>query len=187
MELPLKDRLEIRLQALTGNFNEHSKVHDTAHFHFINIRTDHFDLMILHLIQLAAADQFKTIHFRSIKVDLHIFLTDDLSFKCRGVCKRDIDICDFDLDISCFQGGLNEIFGIFLNDQRLRNTPHILGIIGDDRESQCDRAAAAGYGHISDRFKCIDERTQTDKGVFLESIPVTRLDRAKDHRRSVAE
>ena len=73
------------------------------------------------------------------------------------------------------------ILGVGIDDQGLRNRPHILGIVGDDREAHLDGTGTAGHGDIRHRRIGVDERENALEGIFMERSRIARLGRAEDH------
>ena len=94
----------------------------------IEIRSDHFDLVILYFAHILGLYQLKAVYTGTVELNLHIFTTDDLALECRCVSNRDINICNLDLDVSCLKRGSIELGNIRLYDQALRNLemyPHL--------------------------------------------------------------
>ena len=51
-----------------------------------------------------------TVYTRSVKLNLHVFTTDDLTLKCGSKCNRDIYVCNLDLDVAGLERSRIELF-----------------------------------------------------------------------------
>ena len=130
--------------------------------------------MIFHCGQLFGLYQLEAVFSGTVELYLHIALTDDLALECGREGYRDIDFRDLDLDITRFKRSSVEFVHVFLNDQALRYAEDILGLVGNNRETKCDRACAACYDYIIQRFECINECRHTLEGVLHQVCSITR-------------
>ena len=167
VEFTLNNRLEIRLHVLACNFYDVCKGMFGANLECIEIRSDHFDLVILYFAHILGLYQLEAVYTGAVEFNLHIFTADDFTLECRCVSNRDINICNLDLDVSCLKRGSIELGNIRLYDQALRNLESIL--ICDYREAKCDCACAACYDNRIKRSKCIYECRYTLHGVLHQS------------------
>ena len=184
MELTLNNRLKIRLHLLAGNLNNICDAVFAAKFHLIHFRTNDCDLMIFHFAHLSCLDKLCAVYTGTIKLNLHIFTSDDLTFKCRGKCNRNIDLCDLDLDISGFQGHFIEISNVCAADQSAWNFFHILILICNDRESKLDSACPCCKDHIIHRFECIYKCRYTILGICKKAGRIARCHITEDQCRT---
>ena len=184
MEFTFEYRLEIGLHGLTGNFYYISDALFAAFRHSIDVRSDQFDLMIFDLSCILGLYQLEAIHTRAVELYLHITAADDLAFECRCECNRNIDMSNFDFDISCFQGGCIEFSNIFLNDKALWYTSvygiHGCSIVCDDREAKCDSSCAACNDDSIQRCKCVYECRHTFFGICHKTCSIAWLNVTKD-------
>ena len=184
MEFPFENRFEIGLHVLPGNFGNKCRAHLGTNGDFVEIRADDFNLMILDFMRFSGDAELEAVFPGAVDLTLHIRTADDFAFESGRVGNRNVDVRDFDLDIAGFKRGLDPVFGVFLDDQRLRNTPHVLRVVCDDREAEGDRTGAGCDGQIIDRIKGVDKSEDPLEGVLVHFIVLQRLDRAEDHRGS---
>ena len=180
MELTLNNRLEIRLHLLSSNFYNIGNAVFAAKFHLIHFRSHNCDLMIFHFAHLSCLDKLCTVYTGTIKFNLHVFTTDDLTFKRRCKSNRNIDLCNLDLDISGFQGNFVEICHIGAADKSSRNFFHIFVFIGDNRKTELDRSGTSRKDHIIYRFKCIYKCRYSILGVSKKTGCIARCYITKD-------
>ena len=172
MEFTLEYRLKVGLHTLSCYFYYISRcccLLPTSHL--VEVRSDECDLVIFDLRCILCHNQLAAVYTGTVELNLHIAAADDLAFKCRCECNRDIDVCDLDLDISCFKRSSVEFGNVRLNDQALRNSEDVLGLVGDYRETKCDRACTTCYDNIgSSGCKCIYKCRYTFHGVFHQAL-----------------
>ena len=128
MELTLDNRFKVRLHVFTCNFN--------------NICN-----MVFYFTCITCMYKLCTVYTGTIEFNLHVFTTDNLTFECRCESNRDIDVCNFDLDVTCFQRSCIPFGDVFLADQALRYSCNIF-LVCDNRESKSDSACTTSYDHI---------------------------------------
>ena len=126
-----------------------------SRFKGIDFRAYDRDLVILNLVHGLGLYKLYAVHTGTVKFHTHILTTDDLAFKCRGECNRNIYFCDLDLNISCFQGNLVEISHIRACDQGTRYFFDVLSLIRDHRESKLDRTGSCSQYNVIYRFEGI--------------------------------
>ena len=157
VEFTLNYRFKIRLHSLSRYFYHVSDRILASQFHFIYIWSYNCNLVVLYLIHASCLHKFCTIHTGTVELNLHIFTTDNLAFECRRKRNRNINIGNFDLNISGFQRNLIKISNIRACDQRTRNFCNVFIFIGNHRESKFDCSCTSSQNHIIDRFKHIDK------------------------------
>ena len=157
VEFTLNYRFKIRLHSLSRYFYHVSDRILASQFHFIYIWSYNCNLVVLYLIHASCLHKFCTIHTGTVELNLHIFTTDNLAFECRRKRNRNINIGNFDLNISGFQRNLIKISNIRACDQRTRNFCNVFIFIGNHRESKFDCSCTSSQNHIIDRFKRIDK------------------------------
>ena len=116
MEFTFDNRFKIRLHVLSCNFYNVSDAVLAAHFHFVCFRTNHCDLMIFDFRSFYCMYKFCTVYTGTVEFYLHITTTDDFTFECRCESNRNINVCDFDLNITSFQGCCIEFINNRLTD-----------------------------------------------------------------------
>ena len=157
MELTLEYRLKVSLHALAGNLYHVADAVLAAYLELVEVRSDYFDLVVLNLRCVLCLNQLEAVHTGTVELNLHIFTTDNLAFECRRKRNRNINIGNFDLNISGFQRNLIKISNIRACDQRTRNFCNVFIFIGNHRESKFDCSCTSSQNHIIDRFKRIDK------------------------------
>ena len=181
VDLTLEDRLEVGLHVLARNLDGVAQGNLGAAFQLIQLGTLDDDLVILDLGGVLRGDQLEAVLAGAVNFDLHVALADDLAFERGGVGDRNVDLRDLQLDAACLDGGVDPVLGVVIDDQGLRNGPHVVVVVRDDREAQLDGAGAAGNGDVVDRLIGVDKRIDAVEGVLVEALHIGRLDRAEDH------
>ena len=174
MEFTLDNRLKVCLHVFTCNLNHISDAVLASKLHLISFRSDHCDLVILYLACITSLNKLCTVHTGTVKLNLHVFTTDDLTLECRCKCNRNVNVCDLDLNVTGFQRSCVPLGNICLADQALRNSRNI-SLVCDYRESKCDSACAACYDHVVQRSKCIYKCRNTFHCVFHQSCCIARF------------
>ena len=182
VEFTLEYRLEVGLHALSCNLYHICDAVFASNFEFVEVRSDHFDLVIFYLRHIFGLYQLTAVYTGTVEFYLHIAAADDLAFKCGRERNRNVDVCDLDLNIACFQRSRVEFADVFLDDQALRNRRNILVIVGDYREAKCDRACSACNDHVIQRLKCIDECRYTVFCISHQRACIARSDVSEDQR-----
>ena len=180
MEFTLDNRLEVRLHVLSSYFYYVSDAVLASKFHLIYFWTNHCNLMVFYFRKLTCLYKLCTVYAGTIKLNLHFFTTDDLTFKCRCECYRNVDVCNLNLDITSFKRSSVEFADIFLNDQALRYTEDILCLVCNYRESKCDCACSTSYDYVIQRCKCIYECRYTLECVFHQVCSISRCNVTED-------
>ena len=184
VELALEHALEVALHGLAGDLDDVRDRDLRADFELVEVRALQRDAVILDLVRFLGANQLDAVHAGAVHLDLHVLLADDLALVGGGEGDRDVDVRDLDLDIARLERGVDPVLGVGIDDQRLRHGPHVVGVVGDDREAHLDRAGAAGDGDVIDRRVGIDEREDALHGVLVEGVVIAGLGRAENHRRA---
>ena len=175
VEFTLDNRFKVRLHCFSCNFYYVCDAVFTSQFHLIHIWSYDGDLMIFYFVHLYVMHQLGTVYTGTVKLYLHIATTDDLAFKCRSKCYRDINICNLDLDITRFQRSSVEFAYVFLNDQTLRYTEDIFCFVGHYRESQSDSACATCNDYVIQRSECVNKSRYTFECIFHQRCCISKL------------
>ena len=147
MEFTLDNRFKVRLHVLAGNFNNICDAVLAAKFHVVHFRTNNSNLVVFYFARFTCMYKLCTVYTGTIEFNLHVFTTDNLTFECRCESNRDIDVCNFNLDVTCFQRSCIPFGDVFLADQALRYSCNIF-LVCDNRESKSDSACTTSYDHI---------------------------------------
>ena len=181
VDLTLEDRLEVGLHILACDLDGVAHGDLGADRDLVDFGAFDHDLVILDLGGVLRGDELEAVLAGAVDLDLHVALTDDLALECRGEGDGDVDLGDLQLDAARLDGGVDPVLGVIIDDEGLRNGPHIVVVVGDDREAQLDGAGAAGDGNVVDRLISVDKRVDAVEGVLVEALDVARLDGAEDH------
>ena len=165
VEFTLKYRLEIRLHVLSGNLNNVCNAVLGTYLELVDVRSDQLDLVIFYFGSIFCLNQLAAVYTGTVKLNLHITAADDFALKCRCECNRDIDVCNFNLDVAGFQRSCVEFGNVLLDNETLRNSRNVFVIVCDNRETKCNRTSAACNDHIIQRSKSIYECRYTVFGV----------------------
>ena len=184
VDLTLEDRLKVGLHGLAGDLDGVGQGDLAADGDLVHLGAFDGDLVILDLGGILGDDQLEAVLAGAVDLDLHIALADDLALKGGGVGHGNVDVRDLELDAAGFDGGVDPVLGVLVDDQALRNGPHIVGVVRDDGEAHLDGAGAAGHGDVGHGGIGVDEGVDAVEGVAVEAVPVAGLDRAEDHRRT---
>ena len=174
MEFTLDNRLEVRLHVLAGNLNNVCDAVLASFFHLINFRSYNCNLVILNFRSITGMYKLCTVYTGTIELNLHIFTTDDLTLKCRCKCNRDINVCDFDLNITSLKGSSVEFAYVLLNNKALWYAEDVLCLVCDYREAKCDGASSASNYNVIQRSECVNECRNTVHGVFHKCTCISR-------------
>ena len=174
MELTLEYRLKVSLHALSGNLYHVADAMLAAYLELVEVRSDYFDLVILNLRRILCLNQLEAVHTGTVELYLHIAAADNLALECGCEGNRDIDLGNLNLNISCFNRSSVELGYVLLNDQALRYTEDVLGLVGNYRETKSDCACTASYDNIIQRLERIYERRYTVHGVLHQRACVAR-------------
>ena len=166
VEFTLKYRLEVGLHILSCYIYDVSNLLFASNFHLVEIRSHKSKLVILNFACILSTYKLETVFSGTIELNLHISTTDDLALKCRCKGYRNINLSDLNLDVTCFKRSSIKFGYILLNDQALRYTEDVLGLVGNNRETKCDCACTASYNYVIQRFECVYECRYTLEGVF---------------------
>ena len=147
MELTLDNRFKVRLHVFTCNFNNICNAVLAAKFHVVYFRTNNCNLVVFYFTRFTCMYKLCTVYTGTIKFNLHVFTTDNLTFECRCKSNRDINVCNFDLDVTGFQRSCIPFGDVFLADKALRYSCNIF-LVCDNRESKSDSACTTSYDHI---------------------------------------
>ena len=184
MEFTLEYRLEISLHRLARYLYHIRNALLAAFRHFINIRSNDLDLVVFHFGSILRLYQLEAVHTGAVELYLHIAAADNFALKCGSKSNRNIDMCNFNLNVACFQGGRIELAYIRLHDQALRNLDIycLCGchIVGNYREAECNSTCAACNNNRVKRSECVYKRRHTLHGVFHQAGSVAALDVAED-------
>ena len=175
VEFTLDNRFKVCLHVLACNFNNICDAVLASKFHVVYFRSNYCDLVIFDLRSVTGLYKLCTVNTGTIEFNLHVFTTDDLTFECGCESNRDIDVCDLDLDVTCFQGCSIEFAYIFLNDKALRYAEDILCLVCNYRESKCDSTCTTSYDHVIQRFECVYECRYTVHCVFHQCACISRF------------
>ncbi len=93
-------------------------------------------IVILDLGGILGRDKLEAVLTRAVDLDLHVALTDDLALEGGGEGDGNVDLRDLQLDAARFDGGVDPVLGIVIDNQGLRNGPHIVVVVGNDREAE---------------------------------------------------
>ena len=178
MEFTLEYRFKVGLHTLSCYFYYITDALFASYRHFVDVRSYQCDLVIFDLRCILCHNQLAAVYTGAVEFNLHISAADDLTFKCRCECNRNVDVCDLDLDVSCFQRSCVEFGNVRLNDQALRNLESIF--VCDYRETKCDRTCSTCNDNRIKRCKCIYECRYTFHGVFHQTCCITRLNVTED-------
>ena len=151
VDLTLEDRLEVGLHGLAGDLDGVAHGDLGADRDLVDLGAVDVDLVILDLGGVLGGDQLEAVLAGAVDLDLHVALADDLAFECGGEGDGDVDLRDLQLDAAGLDGGVDPVLGVVVDDEGLRNGPHIVVVVGDDREAELDGARAAGDGDVVDR------------------------------------
>ena len=182
MEFTLKYRLEIALHGFSGYLYDIGNALLASLRHLIDVRTDQLNLVILYLSSVLGQYQLEAVHTGAVELYLHIAAADDLALECGSESNRNVDLCDFQLDIACLKGGSVELAYVLLYDQALRYAEGLL--VCDYREAKSNSTCAAGYDYVIQRSKCVYECRYTLHGVLHQSGCIARLDVSEDQSRA---
>ena len=174
MEFTFDNRFKVWLHVLACNFNNIGDAVLASKFHVVYFRSNYCDLVIFYFGSVTCLYKLCTVYTGTIELNLHVFTTDDLTFECGCKCNRNIDICDLDLDITCFKRCSIEFAYVFLNDQALWYTEDVFCFVCDYRESKCDSTSSTGYDHVIQRFECVNECRYTIHCIFHKCACITR-------------
>ena len=184
VEFTFEYRFEVCLHALSCYFYYITDRVLASYFKCIDIRSDDFDLMVFDLRCFFGLNKFETVNTGTIEFNLHITTTDDFTFKCRCECYRNVDVCNLDLDISCFQRSCIEFADIFLNDQALWYTAvysiYCRLVVCDYRETKSDCACTTSYDYFIQWSECIYECRYTFHCVLHQSCSISWLNVTED-------
>ena len=181
VDLTLEDRLKVGLHGLACDLDGVAHGDLGADRDLVDFGAFDHDLVILDLGGVLRGDKLEAVLAGAVDLDLHIALADDLALKCGGEGDGDIDLRDLQLDAAGLNGGVDPVLGVIIDDEGLRNGPHIVVVVGDDREAQLDGAGAAGDSDVIDGLIGVDECVDAVEGVLVEALDVARLDGAEDH------
>ena len=184
VDLTLEDRLKVGLHGLACDLDGVAHGDLGANRDLVDLGADDLDLVILDLGRVLGGDELEAVLAGAVDLDLHVALADDLAFECGGEGDGDVDLRDLQLDAAGLDGGIDPVLGVIVDDEGLRHGPHIVVVVGDDREAELDGARAAGDGDVIDRLVRVDKRVDAVEGVLVEALDVARLDGAEDHRRA---
>ena len=170
VEFTLEYRLEIRLHALSGNLNNVCNAVLGTYLELVDVRSDQLDLVIFYFGSIFCLNQLAAVYAGTVKLNLHIAAADNLALECRCERNRNINVCDFNLNIACFQGSSVEFGNIFLDNQALRDSRNIFVIVCDNREAKCNRTSAACNDYVIQRSECVYECRYTVFGVGHQCV-----------------
>src|SRR5699024_5608229 len=97
VEFTLEYRLEVGLHALSCNLYHRCDAVFASNFEFVEVRSDHFDLVIFYLRHIFGLYQLTAVYTGTVEFYLHSAAADDLAFKCGREGNRNVDVCDLDI------------------------------------------------------------------------------------------
>ena len=180
VEFTLDNRFKIRLHLLTSYFYHVGKAVLASRFEAIDFRTYDSNLVILDLVHFLSLHKLYAVHTGTVKFHTHIFTTNDLTFKGRRKCYRNIHLCDLDLDSSCFKGNLIKVSNVRTRDQGSWYFHNVLILIGDYRETKLDRTSTGCKNYIINRFESIYKCRNPVFGVCKKACCIARCYIAED-------
>ena len=149
MDVPLQDGFELRLHFAAGHFDEDGERQLRALGHIGDLRPDHADQPILHLVHGAAGQVLEAARVLAAELHGHIFLAHPLAFERGPVPHGDGDLDGADLDPAHLHRARGHVAVRHVGDHVLVSADAAgqdlrdIGI-GDHREAEVDGARRSG-------------------------------------------